>query len=344
MESAFVFSVCGLVCKGIWPHYRDLTNEQFSFDKIEKLTYMKRQLPPLNALRAFESAGRHLSFRKAAEELNVTPAAISHQVKALEAFCGAPLFRRLTRALLLTDAGQVALPLLGEGFDRLTEAAAGMRSHEDGPLLTVSVGPAIAAKWLVPRLDRFRAAYPDLDIRIDATDRVIDFVRDTADVAIRYGGGIYPGLHADCLMNEVSSVVCSPRLLEGAHPLCTPADLRHHTLLHADWQFESDAAPSWRMWLLAAGVRDIDATRGLRFNQDSIALQAAIEGQGVALGSDILVNDDVAAGRLVRPFDLSLSDPLDFCYYVVCPENAVARPKVAAFRSWVIAEAKQQVG
>ncbi len=305
---------------------------------------MKRQLPPLNALRAFEAAGRHLSFRKAAEELNVTPAAISHQVKALEEFCGAPLFRRLTRALLLTDTGQVALPLLGEGFDRLAEAATGMQAHEDGPLLTVSVAPSFAAKWLVPRLDRFRAAYPDFDIRVDATDRVIDFARETADVAVRYGPGKYPGLRADCLMSEVSSPVCSPHLLEGPHPLCAPADLRHHTLLHVDWKLDDEAAPSWRMWLLAAGVRDIDATRGLRFNQESMVVQAALEGHGVALGSSVLVGDDVAAGRLVRPFDLSLSDPLDFSYYVVCPEAALDRPKVAAFRLWVIAEAKRQTG
>ena len=303
---------------------------------------MKRRLPPLNALRAFEAAGRHLSFRKAAEELNVTPAAISHQVKALEAFFGAPLFRRLTRALLLTDTGQAALPLLGEGFDRLAEAAAGMRSHEDGPLLTVSVAPSFAAKWLVPRLDRFRAAYPEFDMRVDATDTVIDFARDTADVAVRYGDGNYPGLRTDCLMSEVSSPVCSPRLLEGAHPLRTPDDLRHHTLLHIDWKVENEAAPNWRMWLLAAGVRGIDATRGLRFNQESMTVQAAIEGNGVALGSNVLVDDDVAAGRLVRPFDLSLSDPPEFSYYVVCPEASVDRPKVAAFRSWVIAEAKRQ--
>jgi len=301
-------------------------------------------MPPLNALRAFEAAGRHLSFRKAAEELGVTPAAVSHQVKALEDYCGTPLFRRLTRALLLTDTGQAALPLLGEGFDKLAAAAAGMVTHQDTPLLTVSVAPSFAAKWLVPRLDRFRAAYPDYDIRVDATDRVIDFAREPADVAIRYGGGKYPGLRADCLMSEVSSPVCSPRLLEDPHPLRVPADLRHHTLLHVDWQREDEAAPNWRMWLLAAGVRDVDPTRGLRFNQESMVVQAAIEGHGVALGSSVLVADDIAAGRLLRPFDLSLADPLDFSYYVVSPEEAANRPKVAAFRAWVIAEVKRQTG
>jgi LysR family transcriptional regulator, glycine cleavage system transcriptional activator len=303
---------------------------------------MKRQLPPLNALRAFEAAGRHLSFRKAAEELGVTPAAISHQVKALEAYCGVPLFRRLTRALLLTDAGQAALPLLGEGLDKLAEAAEGMVRHEDTLLLTISVTPSFAAKWLVPRLDRFRAAYPDYDIRVDATDRIIDFTREPADVAIRYGGGDYPGLRAECLMSEVSSPVCSPRLLEGAHPLRTPEDLRHHTLLHVDWQREDEAAPSWRMWLLAAGVRDVNPTRGQHFNQESMAVQMAIEGYGVALGGNVLAAEDIASGRLVRPFDLSLADPLDFSYYVVCPEESVNRPKVAAFCAWVIAEAQRQ--
>jgi LysR family glycine cleavage system transcriptional activator len=302
---------------------------------------MKRQLPPLNALRAFEAAGRHLSFLKAAEELGVTPAAISHQVKALEAYCGTPLFRRLTRALLLTDAGQAALPLLRDGFDTLADAAAGMMRHEDTPLLTVSVAPSFAAKWLVPRLDGFRAAYPDYDIRVDATDRVIDFAKESADVAIRYGAGKYPGLRADCLMSEVSSPVCSPRLLAGPHPLRMPEDLRHHTLLHVDWKREDEATPSWRMWLLAAGARDVDATRGQRFSQESMAVQAAVEGHGVALVSNVLTADDVAAGRLVRPFDLSLADPLDFSYYVVCPEVVVDRPKVAAFRAWVIAEAQR---
>jgi LysR family glycine cleavage system transcriptional activator len=305
---------------------------------------MKRDMPPLNALRAFEAAGRHLSFRKAAEELGVTPAAVSHQVKALEAYCGAPLFRRLTRALLLTDAGQAALPVLGEGFDKLADAAAHMVRHEDTPLLTVSVALSFAAKWLVPRLDRFRAAYPDYDVRVDATDRVIDFDREPADVAIRYGGGQYAGVRAECLMSEVSSPVCSPRLVEGPHPVRTPADLRHHTLLHVDWQRREEGTPNWRMWLLAAGVRDVDPARGLHFNQESLAVQAAIDGHGVALVGSILIADDVAAGRLVRPFDLSLSDPLDFSYYLVSPEAAVDRPKVAAFRAWVTAEAKRQTG
>ena len=298
-----------------------------------------RRLPPLNALRAFEAAARHLSFAKAAEELNVTPAAISHQVKALEDYCQVKLFRRLTRALLLTDAGQAALPGLREGFDRLAEAAERLQSARPGNVLTISVAPSFGAKWLVPRLDRFRARHPEYEVRIDATDHTVDFSREAVDVGLRYGRGNYPGLRADALLTEVSTPVCSPRLLEGERALRAPEDLRHHTLLHVSWQTEDDSAPNWRMWLLAAGVRDVDPTRGLSFNQETLAIQAAIEGQGVALTGSVLAGDDLAAGRLVRPFELSLCDPVDFGYYIVSPEETAGHPKVAAFRGWILDEA-----
>ncbi len=303
---------------------------------------MTRRLPPLNALRAFEAAARHLSFTKAAEELHVTPAAISHQVKALEDTVGAPLFRRLTRALLLTDAGQAALPGLSEGFDRLAEAAAHLSARDSEGLLTISVAPTFGAKWLVPRLERFRAAHPEIDVRIDANDRVIDMAREGVDIGLRFGSGRYPGYRVDPLFaaERVRSFpVCSPKLLEGPPGLGTPDDLRHHTLLHLDWSQAGEAAPDWRMWLLAAGVRDLDPTRGPRFSQTIMALQAAIAGQGVALAEEIIVADDLANGRLVRPFALSLSDPLHFAYYVASPQATAERPKVAAFRDWVLAEA-----
>ncbi len=306
---------------------------------------MARRLPPLNALRAFEAAARHLSFTKAAEELNVTPAAVSHQVKALEGYVGTPLFRRLTRALLLTDAGQAALPGLSEGFDRLAEAAAQLSARDGEGLLTISVAPSFGAKWLVPRLERFRAAHPEIDVRIDANDRVIDMAREAVDVGLRFGSGRYPGYRVDRLFSteQVRSFpVCSPKLLEGPHGLETPDDLRHHTLLHQDWSQASEASPDWRMWLLAAGVRDIDPARGPRFSQTSMAVQAAIEGQGVALAEEVIVAGDLASGRLVRPFELSLSDPLHFAYYVASPEAAAEQPKVAAFRAWVLAEACDQ--
>lgn len=300
---------------------------------------MLRRLPPLNALRAFEAAARHLSFTKAAEELAVTPAAVSHQVKALEGQLGVALFRRLTRALSLTDAGQAGLPALREGFDKLGEGVERMRAHERAGVLAVSLEPSFAAKWLVPRLDRFRAAHPELEVRLDASDRLADFRRDNIDIAIRYGAGHYPGLKVDKLMSEEIFPVCSPRLLTGARPLKRPEDLRHHTLIHLDWDLQDVTAPTWRMWLLAAGVQGVDFARGPIVSMKSLALQAAIEGQGVALASSVLVAGDLDAGRLVMPFDLSVCDPLDFAYHVVSPERSPDPPKIAAFRAWLLAEA-----
>ena len=303
---------------------------------------MNRKLPPLNALRAFEAAARHLSISKAADELTVTPAAVSHQVKALEDVLGVQLFRRLNRALMLTDAGQLFLPGLRDGFDRLAQAVEKVGAQCEGGTLTVSIGPSFAAKWLVPRLDRFRAAHPDIDLRIDATDRLVDFARENADVGIRYGAGDYPGQRTERLFSDVAFPVCSPALCERPPALREPADLRGHTLLHVDWATLQETAPSWRMWLLAAGVDDIDATRGPKFSQESLTVQAAVEGHGVALISNVLVADDLAARRLCRPFELSL--PMSFAYYVVAPETTAARPKVAAFLDWVLAEAARDGG
>ena len=298
---------------------------------------MARPLPPLNALRAFESAARHLSFTKAAAELNVTPAAISHQVKGLEELLQVPLFRRLTRALRLTDAGQAALPALSEGFDRLAQGVEQMRDHCESGVLTISVSPSFGAMWLVPRLEHFRSRHPDIEIRIDGTDRKVDLARGDADVALRYGPGGYDGVRVDYLFSQVNTPVCSPALLSGEHPLRQPDDLRHHTLLHVDWK---EAEASWRMWLLAAGLHDIDPTRGPLFTMESMAVQAALDGQGVALIGDILVADDLAAGRLVRPFDPSLSTPLTFAFYLLSAKDSDRQPKVAAFRDWLLEEAR----
>ncbi len=298
---------------------------------------MPRPLPPLNALRAFESAGRHLSFTKAAAELNVTPAAISHQVKALEALLEVPLFRRLTRALRLTNAGRAALPALSQGFDKLAQGVEQLRAHCESGVLTISVSPSFGALWLVPRLEHFRSRHPDIEIRIDGTDRLVDVARDDADVAVRYGPGGYNGVRVDHLFSQVNTPVCSPALLCGEHSLRKPDDLRHHTLLHVDWK---DAEASWRMWLLAAGLHDIDPTRGPRFTMENMAVQAALDGQGVALIGDILVADDLAAGRLVRPFDPSLSTPLKFSFYLLSAKDSAERPKVAAFRDWLLEETR----
>lgn len=299
---------------------------------------MARRLPPLNGLRAFEAAARHLSLTKAAEELHVTPGAISQQVKALEQYLGVRLFRRMNRALLLTDVGQACLPGLREGFDRLAAAVESARRSDSQRPLTVSVAPSFAAKWLVPRLDHLRRAYPGIDVRVDASLRLSDFDREDVDVGIRYGGGDYPGLRVDRLLTEEIFPVCSPALLRGPHPLRQPADLRFHTLLHVDWAAHFESWPDWRMWLTTAGIYDIDAVRGPRFTQTGIALQAAIEGQGVALAGSVLVAHDLQTGRLIKPFAQSM--PTSFAYFLVCSPSAADLPRVATFRRWILAEAE----
>lgn len=298
---------------------------------------MTRRIAPLNALRAFEAAARHLSFTRAAEELHVTPAAISHQIKGLEEYIGAPLFRRLTRALLLTDEGQRALPLLRDAFDLLAEASARLSAPADDSILTVSAAPSIAAKWLVTRLERFRISHPDIDVRLDASDRLVDFTRDGVDAAIRYGAGSYPGLHVERLFGTTVFPVCSPALAAGPPPLRSPRDLAGHTLLHVDWTEQDETWPNWKMWLLAAGVTGIDATRGPRFNDVAMSTLTAVEGNGISLASDILASDDLAAGRLVRPFEFSVA--MDFSYFFVCPKENTGKHKVAAFRDWLLSEA-----
>ncbi len=298
---------------------------------------MPASLPPLNALRAFEAAGRHLSLSRAADELHVTPAAVSHQIKALEEYLGVPLFRRVNRGLLLTDAGQACLPGLRDGFASLAQAVESARRQKPNRGLTVSVAPSFGAKWLVPRLDRFTAAHPDIDVRLDASTRLVDPLQEDIDVCIRYGPGNYPGMHVECLLAEEVGPVCSPSLLEGPNPLKTPNDLCNHVLLHFDAPAGDDSMPDWKMWLAAAGVKDCDASRGPRFTMASMAVQVAVAGQGVALAGSVLVADDVAAGRLVKPFELTF--PARFSYYIVCPPAIAEQPRVVAFRAWLHAEA-----
>ena len=302
---------------------------------------MTPRLPPLNALRAFEAAARHLSFTKAAAELHVTQAAVSHQIKTLEEHLGVPLFQRRNKAVLLTEAGQLCLPGVRDGFARLAEAVDGLRALKTDNVLSVTTSPSFAAKWLVPRLERFRAANPEFDVRIDASTQLVDFARENIDVGIRYGRGSYAGLTSESLFGTEVFPVCSPRLRKGAQALRTPADLKLHTLLHTEW-LARDEEPDWRMWLLAAGVPNVDWTRGPQFNDSALAIQAAIEGQGVALGRDALVAADLKAGRLVRPFRLSVAGR--FHYYLVYLPSALKRPKVALFRDWLLSEAAHTRG
>lgn len=300
---------------------------------------MARRLPPLNALRAFEAAARLLSFTKAATELHVTQAAISHQVKGLEAQLGVSLFRRGTRLLALTDAGAELFPALKDALDLMNDALRVIQSRHgrrrgvnQAGSLVISTLDSVAAKWLVPRLGKFRLAYPDIELRLSTTNRLVDLAREDIDAAIRYGSGNYVGLHADFLMSETLFPVCSPKLLENAPPLLQPSDLVRHTLLH------DDMPTTWAAWLEAAGVPELGRRiTGHAFEQSSLVIQAAIMGQGIALGRSALVMDDLASGALMQPFSLVLPSP--HAYYMVCEERRHDEPKIAAFRDFALNEA-----
>ena len=293
----------------------------------------------MNALRAFEAAARHQSFQVAAEELHVTPAAVSHQIKSLEEHLGVALFNRLNREVRLTDAGRTCLPGLRDGFDRIAEAVDKVRHRETGGVLTVSAAPSIAGKWLLPRLERFHERHPDIDIRLDASIHLSDFVRDDVHIALRYGRGHYPGIYTELLMRTEVFPVCSPKLTRGAKALRNPADLRHHTLIHEDAPDIDPSCPDWAMWLRAAGIGGVEAKRGLRFAQAALVLDAAVAGRGVALAKSVVAADDLAAGRLVRPFGEGV--PVQFAYYFVCPPASLDIPKVKAFRQWIFEEANR---
>ncbi len=295
---------------------------------------MLYRLPPLNSLRAFEAAARHLSFKKAAQELNVTPGAISQQVKRLEANLGIQLFRRSPTSLQLSQAGQEYLPVIRRAFERISEATERLRVDRGIDIVTVSTMSGFAAKWLVPRLSRFRESHPNIDVRISTSWHLVDFGREDVDVAVRHGLGRYQGLRSWRVLVEDMVPVCSPKLLAGRPDLGTLADLRNQTLLH------DQERRDWGLWLEAAGVTGIDGTRGLSFTDETLMLEAAIEGQGIALGRSALIERDLAEGRLVKPFDVRI--PNEFAYYLVCPDGRADTPKIVAFRDWLLQEAGQE--
>ncbi len=298
---------------------------------------MNGHLPPLSALRAFEAAARLHSFSKAADELHVTPAAISHQIHALEEDLGVKLFHRLNRAVELTDSARLLLPGLSEAFAGIQASVRRLRVHNDTGTLTVTVSPSFAAKWLVVRLHRFQALCPDIDVRISASDAVVDLPNSDFDIAIRYGNGRYPGLEVELLAQNEVFPACSPRLLENGPPLRTPADLLHHALIHDTAIDRDPLAPTWAMWLKAAGVNGGPTVPGVTYSVGYMGLDAAISGNGVVLAYSTIAAADVAAGRLVRLFSLALPDL--FSYYIVTVPGALARPKVRAFHDWLGHEA-----
>jgi LysR family transcriptional regulator, glycine cleavage system transcriptional activator len=297
-------------------------------------------LPPLSALRAFEAAARLESFSKAAEELNVTPAAISHQIHALEEDLGVQLFRRLNRQVELTASARVLLPGLTEAFTEIRASVRRLRAHNDTGTLTVTASPSFAAKWLVLRLHRFQEKWPDIDVRISASDEVVDLNRGDFDIAIRYGTGRYPGLDVELLLKNEVFPACSPRLLEDGPPLKTPGDLRHHALIHDQAADRDPLAPTWAMWLKAAGVSGVLPASGVTFSGTHLAMDAAIAGHGIVLAYSSIAAGDIAAGRLVRLFSLAIPDL--FAYYIVTAHGALERPKVKAFRDWLRQEAEAE--
>ncbi len=312
---------------------------------------MSYRLPPLSVLRTFEAAARLLSFKKAAEEVHVTPAAVSQQIKALETYLGVLLFHRLTRALELTQHGEAMLPKIREGFECLAAAVETTRQTRASGL-TVTAPPSFAAHWLVPRLPHFSAAYPEVELRLssnpDTVDRrgeagildenMVDLRADRSLVTIRYGTGLYPGFRVEKVFAPEYVPVCAPRLLHGDPPLMNPADLARQTLIHDETLQDGELQPGWADWLRVAGVDGVDTRRGPCFSNAVLAMGAALDGQGVALALKPMVEADVAAGRLVIPFDISVPSP--YAYWLVMPEAVSQRPPVAAFHDWLLAEAQ----
>ncbi|MDH5263709.1 MAG: transcriptional regulator GcvA [Betaproteobacteria bacterium] len=312
---------------------------------------MSDRLPPLNALRAFEAAARHRSFKRAAEELFVTPAAISQQVKSLEEYLGVDLFRRLTRAIELTPAAEAMLPKLREGFDSFASGLAQARRAEERGRIAVAAPPNFVARWLMPRLRSFTSSYPQYDLRIIGTLRAIDNPehdvpadagRADAEVqlSVRYGMGDYPGSVVDLLFRPYYVPVCSPKLLGRGPALRKPADLRNHTLIHDDSSPGDEERPGWEEWLAIAGVKGVDASRGPRFSNASLVHEAAMDGVGVALALRPLVDSDIEEGRLVVPIERPVPTP--YAYYLVTPEALVAHPAASTFRRWLVAQAEGQ--
>jgi LysR family glycine cleavage system transcriptional activator len=294
------------------------------------------RLPPLKSLQAFECAGRRLSFTLAAQELNVTPGAISQQIRQLEEFLGVPLFKRLNRAIVLTDAGLLFLPLISQGFEHFHEAVTRLRQRGDDGPLTITSAPSFVSKWLIPRLSSFTRLHPDIDVRIDTSDRLVDFSREDIDVGIRFGDGEYPELDTVFLFAFDLIPVCSPDLLRGKHQLREVSDLKHFTLLHSNHDELDPGWPDWAMWLKVVEADDVDSSHGIYFNQSDQLFQAALDGQGVALLANVMAEPEVAAGRLVQPFSARL--PVKLNYHVVTSPHKAGIAKVAAFRQWILDE------
>lgn len=301
---------------------------------------VRRRLPPLNALRAFEAAARHLSFEKAGDDIAVTASAVGQQVKALEAWMGRPLFVRLpAKGVALTPLGQRYAVAVTEVLNRLDEATAQVLKTDNPHVITVSAMPSLASNWLIPRLGAFRVREPEIDVRVSVSMKLTDFAREDVDIAIRFGTGHYPGLRTELLMEEYFFPVCSTALLNNPDkPLREPEDLRRQTLIHEIAEIPDYV--DWDRWFSAVGVTGVDTSRGPRYSHTYLCLQAAAAGQGVALATSALIGDHLTAGRLMKPFPQQVRGA--YQYYIVCPEEAAEKPAIAAFRAWLLDEARAQ--
>ncbi|MBZ9764946.1 transcriptional regulator GcvA [Mesorhizobium sp. CA8] len=300
---------------------------------------MSKLLPGTRALRTFEAAARHLNFTRAADELGLTPAAVSHQIKEIEDQLELVLFTRTSRTIRLTEAGNVLLEASVDALDLLNRAVSRARKMTRGTaLLKVTLDAQFATKWLMRRVDDFRKQKPGIELRFDITYDVRDFDLDDVDVGIRFGAGKYPGLCAHRLFENIIIPVCSPALLASGPPLKEPRDLFNHTLAHIEWSRQGVTWPNWSMWMHAAGVDDFDDSRTLVFGSSTDATQAALDGNAVALADFAMVANDLSQGRLVRPFELGIKVAPEFAYFLVYPEAAKDDARVVAFREWLLDE------
>ena len=308
------------------------------------------RLPPLNALRVFEAAARHLSFKEAANELSITQAAVSHQVKSLEEYLGVELFRRAGRGVQLTEAARAALPRLRDGFDALAAAVESIRERAAETDLQITAPPVFAARWLMPRLADFSRREPAIDVKVVASSKMVDagaldsaalvsnldLRSDTSGVEIHLGSGDYPGYRADRLFSVAMTVVANPELVKGSDP----AQLADHVLLHDDAMDLVAHGNAWQKWLEAAGIENVvDGSRGPHFSSNILSLEAASQKLGFALALRPLVDADIGSQRLVAPFQVELKPRS--AYYLVCPEVIADRIAVAAFRKWLLEQAKK---
>ncbi len=298
-----------------------------------------RLVPGTRALRTLLAAAKHLNFTRAADELGLTPAAVSFQIKEIEDQLGVKLFTRTSRTIRLTEPGVILCEAAADALDLMHRAVSRAQKAGRGTAqLKVTVDPQFATKWLMRRVERFRKSHSDIDLRFDIAYEVRDFDVDDIDVAIRFGSGKYPGLAASRLFDNIIVPVCSPRLLTSGRPLKEPRDLLHHTLAHIEWSRQGVTWPNWRMWMAAAGIDDFDDSNTIVFEASSNAVDAAMAGDAVALADFAMVANDLSEGRLVRPFELSIKAAPEYAYHLVYPETSAADQRITAFRDWMLAE------